>query len=175
MEKKKLIRSFIIKALITFVVWNVLYYGVIKPNGVIDEWLTTLVVDGSVWGLNVLGFESMSLDHVIYINGQHSVLVANQCNGLELIALFVGFLICFPGDIKSKILYVFAGSVIIALSNIVREIALSLNYNYFQASFDLNHKYTYTLIVYALVFVIWKHWLNRYSAIASNNLNRNEA
>ena len=95
MEKKKLIRGFIIKALITFVVWNVLYYGFIKPNGVIDEWLTVLVIDGTVWGLSVLGFDSSSLDHVIYINGQHSVLVGNQCNGLELIALYVGFLICF--------------------------------------------------------------------------------
>jgi exosortase/archaeosortase family protein len=167
-NKNKLLRTFIVRALIVFVCWQILYVFVIEPYQHIDNWLTDTVVYSTVAGLNVFGFESFSIESVIYINGQQSVLVGNACNGLELLALYVGFLICFPGGLLSKIVYSIIGSFLIWLINVFREILLALNYNYFQATFDINHKYTYTLVVYVFVFLLWKHWLSRYSILAQN-------
>ncbi|MFY0626283.1 MAG: archaeosortase/exosortase family protein [Reichenbachiella sp.] len=169
-DKKVLIKTFLIKAAIVFVVWQIAYHGFIKPNETIDNTLTEWVTASSVFGLTLLGFDSSSIDNVIYINEIQSVKVANGCNGLELVALFLGFLICFPGNLKSKIVYGIFGSIAIELINILREITLALNYNYFRATFDINHKYTYALLVYAFVFIVWKHWIERYSVIAKKHL-----
>lgn len=165
-HKKKLIKAFLIKAILLFIIWQVGYHMFLKPNGAVDNTLTSGVVSSSVYGLNLIGFDTTSKENVIFIGGQQSVLVANACNGLELIALFVGFLICFPGKIISKIIYGIVGSMLLMLINVFREVALALNYNYFSSTFDLNHKYTYTLIVYACVFFIWKHWIENYSIIS---------
>lgn len=166
MDKKKLIRSFIIKAVIVFVIWQILYQGFVKPDGRVDDWLTEAVSESTVFGLILVGFDSYQKDNVIYINGEQSVMVGDACNGLELFALFAGFLIAFPGKFWSKVVYSGIGILVIAFANVIREMLLAINYNYFRASFELNHKYTYALAVYALVFVIWMHWLNRYSVVA---------
>ncbi len=175
MTRKRLIRTFLIRAAIIFVVWQVSYHGFIKPNKTVDDWLTGLVINSTVIGLELVGFDSYGEDNVIYINGKQSVKVANPCNGLELFVLFVGFLIAFPGEWKSKVIYSAIGVLLICLVNIIREMALALNYNYWQRTFDLNHKYTYTLIVYGIVFLIWRHWLTRYSIIGEKYGNQQAA
>lgn len=169
-RKKKLVKVFLIKAAIIFVVWQVFYSLLISPNGTIDNALTGLVVSSSVFCLNLIGFDTYSKENVLFIDGVQSVLVANGCNGLELIVLFVGFLVCFPGKIFQKVMYSILGSIVLIFINIMREVLLALNYNYFESTFDLNHKYTYTLIVYGCVFFIWKHWLEHYSSIAKKRI-----
>jgi exosortase/archaeosortase family protein len=171
MDKNKLIKTFLIRALIVFVTWEVVFFAYLQPDGSLNAWVTNAVVEASVGGLKMIGFEAEARENVIFINEEQSVLVADACNGLELFALFIGFLICFPGGWISKIIYSFVGCLLISLINVIREIALALNYNYFRASFDLNHHYTYTLIVYVFIFLIWRHWLLRYSVIAQTKTN----
>jgi exosortase/archaeosortase family protein len=171
MDKNKLIKTFLIRALIVFVVWQTLFVAYLQPEGSLNAWLTSTVVVASVRGLQMIGFEAEARENVIFINEEQSVLVADPCNGLELFALFIGFLICFPGGWKSKLVYSVFGCFLISLINVIREIALALNYNYFRATFDLNHKYTYTLVVYVFIFLIWRHWLLRYSIIAQTRTN----
>lgn len=166
------IKTFLIRAGILFVVWLVTYHTLIVPNGRINAFLTDQVVEGTVLGLSILGFDSEGKDDVIYINKKPSVLVDDPCNGLELFALYAGFLLAFPGPIKYKALFIPSGLILIFLINIIREIALALNYNFFKETFEINHKYTYVFIVYIFIFLIWRYWLNRYSLIA--NMQRNE-
>ena len=121
-----------------------------------------------------MGYDSKGENAIVYIDDQASVLVADGCNGLELFALYIGFLIAFPGRVLYKALFIPIGAVLIFVVNVLREIALALNYKFFPDSFELNHKYTYVLIVYTFIFLIWRYWLNRYSLIA-NNQQQNEA
>lgn len=165
-EKKKLLKSFGIKAGITFLVWMILYYGFIIPDGRLNHFLTQQVIDGTTFGLSVLGYDSKGVDDLVYIDGQAVVLVADACNGLELFALYVGFLLCFPGKWKYKALFIPIGVALIFIINVFREIILALNYKFFQETFDFNHKYTYVLVVYLFVFALWRFWLNRYSILA---------
>lgn len=170
---KSILRSFAIRAVILFVGWMVAYHGFIKPDGRANEWLTTKVVQGTKMGLNLLGYDvtpnlnidDPKADKYVFIDGQPVVLVDDPCNGLELIALFIGFLLCFPGPWKYKLIVMPIGSMIVFLINIIREITLALNYKYFQQTFDFNHKYTYVFIVYLIIFLMWRFWLNRYSSI----------
>lgn len=172
MSKKKLKRSsllkgFVIKAAITLITWLILYYGIIIPDGRLNQFLTQSVITGTTFGLNLLGYETKGSERIIYIDNQAVVMVADNCNGLELFALYVGFLLCFPGRLKYKSLFIPLGIGLIFLLNVIREIVLALNYKFFRATFDFNHKYTYVLVVYLFVFVIWRYWLNNYSILAN--------
>lgn len=163
MLNSKTIRKFLIIAISLLIGWKTLYYLYLLPDGRLDHVLTEWVLEGSVWGLDMLGFESQYADRVIYIKGEPSVAVGDRCNGLELTVLYIGFFLCFPGSIKFKVVYIFLGSITLFALNIIREMALALNYNYFRSSFDINHKYTFALLVYLVVFLLWKNWINAHS------------
>ena len=177
---RSILKSFLIKAIIIFVVWQVAYYGFILPNGRANSWLTIQVVTGTKVGLDLLGYDSdfgqtdiknPQSSRYIYIDNQPVVLVADECNGFELMALYIGFLLAFPGPWKWKAIFILVGTVVIFIVNILREVVLALNYKYFQESFDFNHKYTYVFVVYSVIFLIWRFWLNNYSLISQKNEN----
>lgn len=170
----RLIRIFGLRAGLLFIVWLAAYHQWIKPDGRVDTWLTDQVVNGTRAGLTFMGYQAsnavfeqddIELGRLIYIDGEAVVFVADACNGLELMALFAGFLLAFPGPPKYKAMLIPIGTLAIYLLNIGREIVLALNYKFFQQTFDFNHKYTYVLIVYGAIFLVWRYWLNHYSII----------
>lgn len=174
---KSLLKGFAIKASILFVLWLIIYHGLIVPDGRANAWLTNKVVDGTKIGLQILGFTSSqnmidpsdpNSSRYIYIENQPVVLVADECNGFELMALYIGFILAFPGPWKWKAIFIPLGSAIIFMINVIREIILALNFKYFQESFDFNHKYTYVFVVYFVIFIIWRFWMNRFSVISKN-------
>lgn len=165
--KNQIIKTFAIRALILYGLWVIIYYGYIQPNGRLNEFLTYRVVAGTVFGLDVLGYQTDAKDNIVHIKGEPVVLVGDACNGLELFALYSGFLLAFPGKKIYKAFFIPVGILIIYVINVIREIALSLNYKFFRESFEINHKYTYVFIVYVAVFLIWRFWLKNYSILAS--------
>jgi hypothetical protein len=44
-------------------------------------------------------------------------------------------------------------------------------------SLEFNHKYTFTLLVYSLIFALWMLWVNRYSNLffTATNKRKSEA
>lgn len=167
-DKGRLLKGFAIKAIVTFISWVIIYYGFIIPDGRVNGFLTQSVIRGTTLGLSWLGYDTKGQGNMIFIDSQPVVLVADACNGLELFALYIGFLLCFPGKWKYKLIFITIGVFFLYAINVIREIVLALNYKFFQESFDFNHKYTYVFIVYLFVFSIWRFWLNRYSILAKN-------
>lgn len=165
-KKHQILRRFAINSIIAIVIWMILYYGFIVPDGKINSFLTNTVVQGTMIGLRLLGFESSQQGRIVFIGEEPVVEVADSCNALELFALYAGFLICFPGRIKFKLLFIPLGIILIYLINVLREITLALNYKFYRESFEFNHKYTYVLIVYIFVFAIWRFWIKKYSIIS---------
>ncbi|MFY0600315.1 MAG: archaeosortase/exosortase family protein [Cyclobacteriaceae bacterium] len=166
--RKKLVKIFLIRSGITYLMWQITYYGFILPHGKVNLFLTNLVIKGTVFGLDLLGYETIGEGRIVTIDSEPVVLVGDSCNGLELFVLYSGFLLCFPGKIKYKLFFIPIGISIIFILNVIREITLSLNYKFFRESFEFNHKYTYVMVVYLTVFAIWRFWLKKYSAISSN-------
>ena len=180
-EKRELIRTFLFRALILFISWTLLFNGYIKPHTNINKYLTLAVAHGTSFASSFLGYETKVtseskmekdipvLEALIHLNNEPAALVADACNGLELFVLFIGFLVCFPGSTLPKLLFSITGVAILFFVNILRELALSLNYLHFRSSFDFNHKYTYAIVVYLVVFLMWRFWMNNYSILVSRN------
>jgi exosortase/archaeosortase family protein len=167
-QLNSLFKRFIIQAVVLFIAWQMLYYLYIVPNGVLNEFLSTSVVQGTDWGLRILGYNTHYEGHYVYMDNDPVVWVSDTCNGLELFVLYIGFLISFPGKWLYKSIFIPLGVVILFLLNVGRNMALLLNYRFFEKSFDFNHKYTYVFVIYIVVFAIWRFWVNNYSSLADN-------
>ena len=135
-----------------------LHYSIIVPQTRISGWL-----------LNLAGFYTdihFSHGHYmgqLYIEGQTGVLIGSGCSGLELFLIFAGFIFIFRGTLKHKFWFIPMGLILILALNILRISALALISYYSPEHLDFNHKYTFVVIVYGAIFLLWLWWVNRFS------------
>lgn len=162
MKEYKGVLRFLLYALGLCIGWFVLYDFWLNS---FDNWLTLRVVNTTVYLLNLIGYNASARGIMIQIDGLDTVFVYHACNGMVLMALFIGFIIAFPGPFLKKFIYIPFGILIINLLNVLRVAALALNAHYFHHTLSFNHKYTFTLIVYAAIFFLWMVWVKRFSGI----------
>lgn len=167
--KNKPVLIFISKAVLLYIFWFITYDFIIAPDSRLDSWLNERVAKDARLILNAGGFDADTRpgdrQTLITITGKEMVGVGNPCNGLELFALFTGFVICFPGPWKHKVWFIPAGILGIHLINTMRAAALALIQFKVPEYLDFNHHYTFTIIVYAFIFLLWMIWTNRYGQI----------
>lgn len=160
------ITRFFILAAVLYVSWFVLYELVIKPRTNIDEKLISLIITQGSFILHLLGYQTYrnqeDLDmQIIGIDGAHPVWIGSPCNAMTLFAFFALFVIAFPSSFKSKLWFIPLGILLIHFVNLLRVIGLALINFYAPQYLNFNHTYTFTILVYALIFGLWMWWVNR--------------
>jgi exosortase family protein XrtF len=101
------------------------------------------------------GFASIPLT----ISGNTVVNVYEGCNSINVVIVFVSFLIAFTGRLKSTVYFFAIGVVIIYLMNVLRvsllfEVALN-----FPDQLYFFHKFLFTGFIYGVVFLLWYKWV----------------
>ncbi|MEN3322130.1 hypothetical protein VP395_00185 [Mariniflexile soesokkakense] len=173
------VRLFLGKALLFFIVWKIIYGVFFFNSNTLDNVLTTHVAESSTFILNnftsmsgftskseisteVFGGELNEIKHSgIYHNGYRVLYIADACNGLELIVLYIGFIICMPSKILRKILYIVIGVLLLDFINILRCVGLIYLREYFHAYFQFAHHYLFKLVVYSATFIIWIYYTRK--------------
>ena len=168
------IRLFLGKAVLFFVVWRIVYSMFLYDSKFIDYKLTTHVAEASTFFLNNSGFidgfttqrrivssvfegETIkSESSVIYHNNKGVLYIADACNGLQLMVLYIGFIVCMPSSFLRKVLYVALGILVLDIVNILRCMGLIYLREYFHAYFDFAHHYLFKAIVYFTTFLFWR-------------------
>jgi exosortase family protein XrtF len=161
--------------------WLLVFYIWGEPAGGLDDQMTEITVAAtqqvfeaasisatSKWFTPKATDEERRPMQMLIINGVESVKVGNRCNGLFTMVIYAGFIIAYPGSWRSKMFFVPIGIFMIFLSNVIRIGVLALNWIHYRSTFDFNHKYTYTFIVYGVVCVLWMWWINKYSFLATS-------
>jgi len=163
---------FLTKAVLLYISWYVLYDLWLHPMQKLDLWVIGNLELLSTHVLSILGYTTIEASSVpnirtIGIDGTHGLWIGDPCNGLTLFALFSGFIIAFPGPLKSKLWYLPIGLITIHIINTIRIVALALIIYYFPDPdvLDFNHTYTFTLFVYSWVFLLWYIWAVKFSGI----------
>lgn len=171
--------SFLKKATGLFIGWKLLYILVLLPLGEPDGWLVRNLGEATVWVLNAssIGGDRYNVRHImvekpggrlggdacaqVYSSGMRADIgIFAPCNGLELMVLAVGFILCFNGGAKRKALYVLSTITAIFLVNVLRCSLLVMINAAQPAYFEFAHKYLFNLVSYAIVFLIWMHYVN---------------
>lgn len=149
------VKIVLIKVAVLFGAWLLLYPAWLKPLGIPDTQLTAIVTEGTRWLLSFFYNDVAAADAAIYLNGQKVVSIGTQCNGLELLALYLGMLICIPGNWKRFLVFAIGGLIGITALNLVRCALLAWMYYNEMSLADFAHHYAFKVVVYAFAFLGW--------------------
>lgn len=154
---------FFIKAIAVYLVWYFIYELYLVKVGWLDNFIISNLVNTTYNLLQFFGYQVFIYDQTIGIDGSHGVFIGAPCNGIDLMALFAGFVIIFYGNWKHKLWFVPLGVLIIHWLNLTRIFLLSLIAFYLPDTLDFNHKYTFTLLMYVVVFIGWMIWVKKFA------------
>ncbi len=165
-----ILRFFILAALL-YLGWYLLYEFLIHPHGTLDR----MLIDALTWSGGVLlqwsGHELLpepAFDNNRYIGvqGGSFLWIGDPCNGLNVMAVFLIFLLAFPGPTAHKGWYAILGILSIHLVNAIRVAVLAhvvtINYEYL----NFNHDLVFYVVVYGWVFLLWYIWVKKFAPAA---------
>ena len=122
----------------------------------------------SSFALSLFGLltESVSTQNELYYRlidvNDNQMHISHHCNGFSLLIVFSALILALPGKPKPKLLFLVFGNALIVLVNVIRICLLFLNYRYFPAWIDFNHKYTFTFLVYGFIFMLWRYYAKKW-------------
>ncbi len=151
---------FLLKLMGLYTLWHV-FFPVERYNGLITHHLTQV----GVAGLRLFGLAAHREATTIYVSGNPLLFIGDACNGLDFFGLFACFVLAFPARSFHKLWFLPLGVLVIHLLNTLRVVVLCLNCWYFRSTFDFNHKYTFVVVVYGVIFVLWMRWAKKYASV----------
>jgi len=154
-----------------YFIGNILYGVYVESYGNEADGITWWVSRQTVSILHSFGYDSgtrpVDMDpKVALLNGSDTVVnMFEGCNGINIMILFMAFIVAFPGKRKDMLRFIPAGFLFIHLANLGRIILLywvaetKPDYMYF------THKYLFTAIIYGAIFILWAIWVTRFSEL----------
>ena len=130
------------------------------------------MVEGAEWGIEVVGLKTGTFpqpegySNRVGVSGTPGVEIGAPCDGLSLFALFAIFIAFFPGPLKRKLWYIPIGVLFLHFVNIFRVISLAVIQSKFPDWLSFNHDYTFTVLVYGVVFGLWYVWATYFASFS---------
>jgi exosortase/archaeosortase family protein len=163
--------------LVLLALWKLFYNNWLLGLGINDP-ITARIGDWSNWILLKFGYASycqhvdptvsLFLQRVtIFIDGNKMVTIDDSCNGLELYALLIGFVVAYGKAKLSWIyptLFIIFSTLFIFIVNVLRIVGLALLVNYRVPHFQIFHKYVFAAVVYLIILGmmwLWTYWVNQ--------------
>ena len=159
---------FLVLSSVLYLAWYFFYDFYLKPSTHFDERVIHSLVVLSENELRILGFETIVYNDIPFknhvgIEGSKGVTVGASCDGIVLFALFTIFILVFSGKWIHKLWFIPVGIFLIHLINSFRVTALAWIVNVNEDWLAFNHDYTFTIIVYAIVFSFWYLWVIKFA------------
>lgn len=92
--------------------------------------------------------------------------IIEGCNGISIIILFTSFIIAFSGKLKTTVLYIIGGSLLLHVLNMLRIAILCVLLYYFPEREPILHRVFFPLFIYGSVFLLWIIWIRKFSKYA---------
>jgi len=118
------------------------------------------------WPVETTPQTNKATTYIVY-NQKPILAVYEGCNGLNVMIIFVSFLLAFGPYQKKLIWFTAIGVVLIHLANLGRLILLFWVSVYYEHYLYFTHKYIFTGGLFALVFVLWIVWIKKFSIAKS--------
>jgi exosortase family protein XrtF len=150
--------------------WYLLFEFLIHPNGWLDRTAIDSLLNWAATILRTLGYdlipEPANAENLrtIGVQGGHLLWIGDPCNGVGLFAVYLIFLVAYPGPWKHKIWFGIIGVLSIHLINALRVAALCIIVKHDYELLNFNHDYTFYVIVYGWVFLLWTIWVRRFAS-----------
>jgi len=166
-KKNKFLILFLLRAGGIYLLWSIINNVWLYHNPFVDNLLVAHLIDINKLLLESLGYSIFTKSDLIGIDGSSGLIVSAPCNGLSLFVLFAGFIIAYPGNLKSKLWFIPLGLLIIDILNIIRILLLIIIVKYSPEWLEFNHSYTFTLIMYLIIFLMWMKFAGKVRKLES--------
>lgn len=171
-EMPRMVKHFLIRAFILFIVWEGVYLGFLQKDRILDGPLTHFTAELTAKTLNIFypnsNFYTNENSQKIYSDGwfnyeksvvwkdqQRLIGIADSCNGLNLFMLFLGFILAYPSNIRLKLSFGLGGLIFIFGVNILRCVGLGMVQIHYPNFTIYAHHYIFNVLTYAVVFFLW--------------------
>jgi exosortase family protein XrtF len=174
---------FLVKFFAVYGILSALYGWFIKSYDTLDtpqtDPITSLVTFNCTNSASFFGYEPVigKDDHLrvgiteseqtydsIWLNGKYAISVEEGCNGVNIMILFLAFIVAFGGKLLNMGVFIPFGVLFIHASNIGRLFLLSLlNVEFEGRAFHFFHKYGFTAVIYISVLILWYLWVMKFS------------
>lgn len=179
------VRQFLIKSAFLLVIFETYNLGFESRYKWLNIPLTNTVADYTVKLLNFLnpssiytrkevissditeGVISYTHANLILRENKKVLFIADSCNGLEMQALFLGFILAIPNQWKRKLLFILIGPLLIFYVNVLRCTGLVELRLFYPFHFDFAHHYLFKIIVYSFIFLLWYAFVQNLNPSAS--------
>lgn len=156
---------FLVKFIACYVAGSIVYALYITAFEPESDPVTYMVTVHSSWLLNLAGWDSVALNYpgepTTYIkwNGRGVVSVYEGCNSLNVMIIFLSFVLSFGPLIKRTIWFSLLSLGIIYIVNLLRIIFLFFVVLYIPDYTYYLHKYFFTAFIYLAVLALWILWV----------------
>jgi exosortase family protein XrtF len=162
---------FLAKFIGIYVIGNILYGLFIESYGDFPDPVTQWVTEQTSWVLNLLGEETRAIplteDPIIQLVRSDFVglNVFEGCNGINVMIVFMAFIVSFGGPLRSMAWYIPVGLLLIHIANLLRLFLLYFVNLKWEEHFYFFHKYLFTASIYVFVFALWGYWIWKFSGL----------
>jgi exosortase/archaeosortase family protein len=174
------VKRFLRISFVLFILWQLIYSFYLYPNRVLDDTLTrfTALCTESLlrffynqpfntqYGLTDIVLEGTSIQTgsaLISMGEQPLISIADPCNGLNMYALFVGFILAFPAGLGLKFRFGILGLASLIGVNVIRCVGLAALQIHHPSFTVFAHHYIFNVLTYAAVFGFW-YWFTKKAA-----------
>ncbi|HEX5169280.1 MAG TPA: exosortase family protein XrtF [Cyclobacteriaceae bacterium] len=167
---------FLLRFLGVYVAGNLLYGLYVESFGDDPDPLTHMVTYQTARCLQNFGFDTTARDNTqgptVFLETDNEIVlgVYEGCNGLNVMIVFVAFMVAFGGPVKKMLWFIPAGLLIIHIFNLGRISLLYFVAQRYEEYFYLFHKYFFTAIIYIVVFLLWTFWVLKIVDVRSKPL-----
>lgn len=175
-KKYKTVVKFVVLFLGVYLLLGIfysVYLSFSKEGPFTPDYITNLVAKQSAAVLDAFGYGSaLAPDQLedgmlLTIENKYSVIIVEGCNSISVIILFVAFVIAFSEKFKKTFLFLFAGSVLIYIVNILRIAILVVALYKFPEYENILHSVIFPGIIYSMVFILWMVWVRMLKLITN--------
>jgi exosortase family protein XrtF len=168
---------FLSKFFLTYIVLTLIYQGYLNSvtDGKVDT-ITKVVANNTKQVLELFGQDVAIEENVseasikLFYHKKYVARMIEGCNAISVIVLFISFVVSFSGKLKQTLLFIFGGTLIIYVLNVIRIAALCVSLYFFPQQESILHGVLFPLFIYGVVFILWVIWVNKFSLYAKNTV-----
>jgi len=156
---------FIINGILLALLW-ILFYGVLKHKPFIHEFyevgvsqFTYFLTQATRIFLELFGYEATTYGKIVKIVGTPGVYLDRGCLARNLMGLYAGFILAYPGKTGHKLWYLPMGLALITILNIIRLGGMAMTIKCCPEYVDFNHHYAFKVVVFGFIFLLWYIWV----------------
>ena len=120
--------------------------------------LRWVLIQSTAQILTWLGYAVVTNDIDLLVAGHGGIQIIYSCLGLGIIIFFSAFIICYPRNLKPKLLFLVSGVIGIEFLNIVRFVLLELFWDK-KSKTILDHHTVFNIIIYVIIAIALYFWI----------------